>query len=284
MVVTKTSEATAFEDIALEELDIPLKKYRTIWLSDIHLGTKDCQAEFLLHFLKYNDADTIFLVGDIIDGWNLKRGWNHWPVSHSTVLQKLLRKSRKGTKIVYIPGNHDEFLRDYVDYEFGDIYIKHEYIHTLADGKKFLVVHGDEFDYVMLYARWLAHIGNGAYALALTLNRWFNYVRRKLGKPYKSLSATLKHKVKMAVQLISNFEEFIARMGKERGVDGVICGHIHQAEIRDISGVLYCNDGDWVESCTALVENYDGTLKIINWIEEMKLLEKGHKQYQLFGN
>ena len=244
------------------------QRYRTIWLSDIHLGTKNCKAEYLLDFLRQNDSERLYLVGDIIDGWRLKKHW-HWPEAQSTVIQKVLRKSRKGTEVLFIPGNHDEFLRNYVGMNFGDIIVHRDYMHTLADGRTMLVVHGDEFDGVMRYAKWLAYIGDSAYVLALRLNRWVNFVRRKLGKPYWSLSQTLKHKVKQAVQIISDYEVYLAEEARSRGADGVICGHIHHAEIRDIDGILYCNDGDWVESCTALVEHYDGRLEIIYWAEEM---------------
>jgi UDP-2,3-diacylglucosamine pyrophosphatase LpxH len=242
------------------------RPHRAIWLSDIHLGTRGCKAEFLLDFLRANDADVIYLVGDIIDGWALKRSW-YWDQHHNDVIQKLLRKARKGTRIFYIPGNHDEFAREYVDSLFGGITVKSDAVHELLDGRRLLVLHGDEFDGIIRYARWLAVLGDVSYQFALALNHWFNALRRRFGYPYWSLSAYLKHKVKNAVKYIDNFEAVVAREAVSRNLDGVVCGHIHKAEIRDIDGVLYCNDGDWVESCTALVETLDGRLEILHWTD-----------------
>lgn len=243
--------------------------YKTIWISDLHLGTKDSQADLLLDFLRYNDSDQLYLVGDIIDGWQLKKSWN-WKQSHNDVVQKLLRKARKGTEVIYIPGNHDEAARDYTGLNFGGIQIRQEAIHTTADGKRLLVIHGDEFDGVMQYAKWLAHLGDKLYMWALALNRHLNKIRRALGKPYWSLSQFLKHKVKNAVSFITQFETILADAAKRRGFDGVICGHIHQAEIKEYDGILYGNCGDWVESITALVEDNEGNLSIIYWAEAVK--------------
>ena len=248
----------------------PMHRYRTIWISDLHLGTRGCKAGFLLDFLRRNDADTIYLVGDIIDGWRLKKSW-YWPQTHNDLVQKVLRKVRKGARVIYIPGNHDEWLRDYTLLQFGGVEVADEAIHVMADGRRLLVIHGDVFDAVVKHARWLAVLGDGAYTAALWLNRHFNIVRRRLGYPYWSLSAHLKHRVKNAVQYMASFAEAVADEAIRRKVDGVVCGHIHHAEIREISGVLYCNDGDWVESCTALVEHFDGTLELINWIERWAL-------------
>lgn len=242
------------------------RHHRAIWLSDIHLGTRGCKAEFLLDFLRSNDSDVLYLVGDIIDGWALKRSW-YWDQHHNDVIQKLLRKARKGTRIYYIPGNHDEFARDYVDSLFGGIIVKSSAVHDLLDGRRLLIMHGDEFDGVIRYARWLAVLGDMSYTLALTVNHWFNRLRRRLGYPYWSLSAYLKHKVKNAMKYIDNFEVVVAREAAAQGLDGVVCGHIHKAEIRDIDGMLYCNDGDWVESCTALVETREGRLEILHWTD-----------------
>ncbi|WP_300295104.1 UDP-2,3-diacylglucosamine diphosphatase [Ferrovibrio sp.] len=244
-------------------------RYRTIWISDIHLGTRGCKADLLLEFLKYTEADTIYLVGDIVDGWRLKRSW-YWNQSQNDVVQKLLRKARKGATVIYVPGNHDEALRDFIeDYglQFGGIAVQMEAIHQTADGRKFLVTHGDHFDGIVTCAKWLALLGDAAYGFALGLNTWFNHLRRRMGLPYWSLSAYLKHKVKNAVEFISDYEQAIAEEARRRHVDGVVCGHIHHAEIRDIDGILYCNDGDWVESCTALVEHGDGRLEILRWAE-----------------
>jgi UDP-2,3-diacylglucosamine pyrophosphatase LpxH len=247
-----------------------MRQYRTIWISDIHLGTRGCKADFLVDFLRYNDARTIYLVGDIIDGWRLKRSW-YWPQTHNDVVQKVLRKVRKGTRVIYVPGNHDEWLRDYTLLQFGGVEVASEAIHVTADGRRLLVLHGDVFDAVVKHARWLAMFGDGAYTAAIWLNRYFNLLRRRLGYQYWSLSAYLKHRVKNAVQYIASFADAVADEASRRGVDGVVCGHVHHAEIREINGVLYCNDGDWVESCTALVEHFDGRLELINWIERWRL-------------
>jgi UDP-2,3-diacylglucosamine pyrophosphatase LpxH len=244
----------------------PSRRYRTIWISDVHLGTRGCKAEFLLDFLKHNESEYLYLVGDIVDGWRLSRSW-YWPQSHNDVVQKLLRKARKGTKVYYIPGNHDEWLRDYVDLEMGGATLVDEAIHETADGKRLLVMHGDAFDGVVRYARWVALLGDWAYDNVLRLNHHYNMIRRRLGYPYWSLSAYLKNRVKNAVEYISNYADAIAAEARRREVDGIVCGHIHQAEIRDIEGVLYCNDGDWVESCTALVEHFNGQLEVIHWAE-----------------
>jgi len=240
--------------------------YRTIWISDIHLGTRGSQAELLLDFLKHTESKYLYLVGDIVDGWRMKRRW-YWSQAHNDVVQKLLRKARKGTRLIYIPGNHDENFRDFAGRRFGHVVVLRDAVHRMADGRRFLVLHGDEFDGVVLYAKWLATLGDGAYELALSLNRWLNIARRKLGLPYWSLSAFLKHKVKNAVQYISSYENAIVAQARRRKLDGVICGHIHTAELRDMDGITYANDGDWVESCTALVEHFDGRLEILNWAE-----------------
>lgn len=239
-------------------------KYRTIWISDIHLGTPGCQADALLHFLKHNESDTLYLVGDIIDGWQLRKNW-FWPQSHNDVIQKVLRKARKGTQVVFIPGNHDEAARQFAGMTFGDIPIMETAVHVTADGKRFWVVHGDEFDQVVRYAKWLAYLGDTLYNFALTLNRMLNNIRIKLGYPYWSLSQFLKQQVKNAVNFILEFEHALIHEAKHRGYDGVVCGHIHKAEIKQVDGLLYCNDGDWVESLTALVEHPCGKLEIVHW-------------------
>ena len=243
------------------------RRYRTIWISDVHLGTRGCKAEFLIDFLRATESETLYLVGDIVDGWRLKRGW-YWPQLHNDVVQKLLRKARKGTRVVYIPGNHDELLRRFLEINIGQIEVVSEAVHVTAAGKKLLVLHGDEFDAVVRYARWLAFLGDRAYNLALAANHSINVLRRGLGLNYWSLSAYLKQRVKNAVEYISRFEQAVAEAAAKRGADGVVCGHIHHAEIREIAGVTYCNDGDWVESCTALVEHADGSLEILRWVED----------------
>ena len=239
-------------------------RYRTIWLSDIHLGSGGCQAAYLLDFLRHHESDYLYLVGDIIDGGQLRKGW-FWPQAHNDVVQKILRKARKGTQVVYIPGNHDEAARQFCDLAFGDIHVRGEAFHTTLAGKRLWIVHGDLFDGVIQHAKWLAYLGDTAYTAILLLNRWFNRVRTKLGFNYWSLSQYLKHQVKNAVNFISQFERVMTDEARRRGCDGVVCGHIHKAEIRDIDGILYCNDGDWVESLSALVETYDGELKVVYW-------------------
>lgn len=238
--------------------------YRTVWISDLHLGSIGCQAEMLLDFLRHVDCDTLYLVGDIIDGWRLKRSW-YWPQAHNDVVQKILRKARKGTRVVFVPGNHDEFAREYVGLHFGGVEVTEEAVHETADGRKFLVTHGDEFDAIVRYAKWLAMIGDGAYLFLLVLNRWLNRARAALGFPYWSLSAYLKYKVKNAVKFIAEYEEAVAGVVERRGLDGIVCGHIHHPETRQIGKVLYCNDGDWVESCSALTEDHQGNLRILRW-------------------
>lgn len=245
----------------------PLQRYRTIWISDIHLGTRGCKAELLLDFLKYSSAETVYLVGDIIDGWRLRKT-SFWRQSHNDVMQRFLRMAAGGTKIYYIPGNHDEMVRPYCDVQFGNITICDEAIHETADGKRLLVMHGDQFDTVVRHARWLAVLGDHAYRFAMGVNYWMNLARKLVGLPYWSLSAYLKNVVKNAVEYIGRFEDTLADEARRRKVDGVVCGHIHHAQIREIDGILYCNDGDWVESCTALVEHFDGSLEIIYWAEE----------------
>lgn len=249
--------------------------FRAIFISDVHLGTADCQAGHLLNFLRHTDSDYLFLVGDIIDGWQLRRRW-FWNQAHNDVVQKVLRKARKGTHVVYVAGNHDEVARHFIGLAFGGIRIVDEVVHRTADGRHFLVLHGDLFDAVVQRARWLAFVGDQLYIWVLKLNRWFNRLRAHLGMPYWSLSQFLKHRVKNAVSYISDFERAVAVEAKRRHMDGVVCGHIHHAEIRDIDGVLYCNDGDWVESLTALVETESGELRIVRWkeIEELRVVQR----------
>lgn len=245
--------------------------YRTIWISDVHLGTRGCKAEQLLEFLRATESETLYLVGDILDGWRLKKSW-YWHQTHNDVIQKVLRKARKGTRVIYVPGNHDAMMRDYVDLDFGGIAIRSEAVHETADGRRLLVIHGDEFDAIVRYATPLAVLGDRAYNLMLALNHWFNVARQRLGYPYWSLSAWLKQRVKDAVNYIGRFEALVADEARRRGLDGVVCGHIHKAEIRMIDGAHYGNSGDWVESCTALVERFDGSLEIVTWPAERQRL------------
>jgi len=241
-------------------------RLRTVWISDLHLGTPGRQATALLHFLRHLDCEILYLVGDIIDGWQLKRQW-YWPQAHNDVVQKLLRKARKGTRLIFVPGNHDEFARRYLGHNFGGVDVVKDHVHTTVDGRRLWVTHGDLFDGVIQCAKWLAYVGDWAYELTLRLNSYLNRVRARLGLPYWSLSRYLKLKVKRAVSYVSDFEAAVAREARARGVHGVVCGHIHHAEMRTIDGMLYCNDGDWVESLTALVEHSDGRLEIIDWTD-----------------
>src|ERR1700730_9097126 len=243
----------------------PANRVRTLFLSDIHLGSKGCQADQLLDFLRYYDANTIYLVGDIVDGWQLKSGW-YWPQSHNDVVQKLLRKARKGARMIYIPGNHDEFLRDYYGTHFGGIEVVEDAIHVAADGTPYLVIHGDMFDIVIRHARWLALLGDKAYDFAIWINTYFNALRRALGFTYWSLSQWAKLKVKNAVNFIGAFEGALDGEGRGGGVKGVICGHIHHAVVRRQGGFSYINCGDWIESCTAVLEHFDGSFELIKWV------------------
>ena len=245
----------------------PKRKYRTVWISDIHLGTRGCNAAMLVDFLRSIECETLYLVGDIVDGWRLRKGW-FWPDAHNEVVRRVLKMAHRGTRVVFIAGNHDEVLRDYAGMTFGGVELALEAIHVTADRRRLLVTHGDGFDGVVLYARWLAFLGDMAYALLMRANIAFNAIRRKLRLPYWSLSAYMKKRVKNAVQFISSFEEAVAHEALSRGMDGVDCGHIHCAEIREFGGITYYNDGDWVESCTALVEDAHGRMTIVDWVEE----------------
>lgn len=250
-------------EAATPAADTGVLDLRTVWISDLHLGTPGCQAHALLDFLRDVECRTLYLVGDVIDGWQLRRSW-YWPQAHNDVVQKILRKARKGTRVVFVPGNHDEFARRYVTHSFGGVEVVDDCVHVTADGRRLWVTHGDLFDGVVQCARWLAVTGDLAYEFTLKLNRWFNRARARLGLPYWSLSRYLKGRVKRAVSYVGDFERAVAHEAKKRGVDGVVCGHIHHAEMRHVDGVLYCNDGDWVESLTALVEHHDGRLAIVD--------------------
>lgn len=242
------------------------KRYRAIFVSDVHLGTRSSQAASFLEFLKATDAECYYLVGDIVDLWKVRRG-AHWPQSHNDVIQKLLRKVRKGARVVFIPGNHDEALRDFCGQHFGGIEFVRDSMHVTASGQRYLVMHGDEFDIVVRYARWLAFLGDRSYELALWLNNPLNWARRRLGLGYWSMSAFLKYKVKTAVSFIGEFEDSLSQVAARHGADGIICGHIHHAADRVIAGVHYLNCGDWVESCTAIVETCEGEFRIVRWLD-----------------
>ena len=237
---------------------------RSIFISDLHLGTPGCQAQALLEFLRTHSSEQLYLVGDIIDGWQLRRRW-YWPQTHNDVVQKLLRRARKGCRVVFVPGNHDEFARAFIGHQFGGIDVVEHATHVTADGRRLWIVHGDYFDGVIQFAKWLAYLGDNLYEITLSLNRHLNHLRARLGLRYWSLSAYLKHRVKQALSYVMAFESAVASEARHRGYDGVVCGHIHRAEMREIDGTLYCNDGDWVESRTALVEHHDGRLELLHW-------------------
>ena len=241
-----------------------VKRVRALFLSDAHLGMKTIRVGQLVEFLQCHDAETIYLVGDIVDGWRLQKTWR-WPPIYNKVVDLLLAKAAAGTRIIYLPGNHDELLREYLGTYFGGIEFVDRTVHVTARGKTYLVIHGDQFDVVVKHAKWLAHVGDWAYNFALRTNGAVNWVRRRMGKGYWSLSAWAKEKVKGAVSVIGQFEEALTAEAKESGVDGVICGHIHLADMHDRLGIHYINTGDWVESCTAIAEHFDGEFELIRW-------------------
>ena len=246
------------------------RRYRTVFLSDIHLGMRGSRTDFLLDFLRRTECEQLYLVGDIVDGWRLRKSW-YWDAAHDEVIRLVLNMARRGTEVTYIPGNHDEMFRDWLGMELAGVRLQKDAVHEAADGRRFLVMHGDEFDSVVRYAKTIAHLGDWAYDWALVLNRVFNAARRRLGYPYWSLSQWLKRQVKEAVKAIDRFETALAQEARRRGLDGVVCGHIHHAEMRMVQGVLYMNDGDWVESCTALVEHADGRFELLDWARENNL-------------
>ncbi len=245
------------------------RHHRTLFLSDIHLGTRGCQAGLLIDFLNQHSADRIYLVGDIFDGWRLRRGW-HWPQTHNDVVEALLARAHNGARIVYVPGNHDEVMRDYLGTHFGGIEVKQNDVHVTADGRRMLVTHGDQFDVVVMNAKWLAHVGDRAYNFVLWLNTWVNRIRRLWGGQFWSLSNWAKQKVKGAVNFIGDYEQVLADEAKRGGFDGIICGHIHHAKIARVGDMLYVNTGDWVESCTAVVESESGELTLIDWADAQR--------------
>ena len=240
------------------------KQFRTLFISDVHLGSRGAKADFLIDFLRHHEAETIYLVGDIVDGWRLRRSW-HWPQTHNDVVQKLLRQARKGASITYIAGNHDEFLRMFQGVHFGGIVVADRAVHVAADGKRFLIIHGDQFDTVVMNVRWLAYLGDRAYEFAMLANRLIARVRRLFGLPYWSFSSWAKLTVKQAVNFIGAFQDVLTEEARRSEVDGVICGHIHHAAIETFGDISYINTGDWVESCTAVVEHFDGRMEIVHW-------------------
>lgn len=248
------------------------KKYRTIWISDVHLGYKGCKAEYLLHFLQSTDCDYLYLVGDIIDIWSMKRNM-YWPQTHNDIVKAILDKAKSGTRVIYIPGNHDEILRHYQGVTFGNIVFRNEYVHTTKTGERFLILHGDEFDGVIQCGRLATFFGNQGYDFLLYINRLFNYTRRRFGLPYWSLASFVKSKIKNAMQHIENFERAAAYAAGKRSAQGVICGHIHHADIKKVNGIVYLNTGDWVENCTALVETETGVIELLHWSEQYQTVK-----------
>lgn len=247
-------------------------RYRSIWISDTHLGTKGCKAEYLRDFLDHTESDTLYLVGDIIDLWKFKTGM-YWPLLHSDIVQRIIDKAKNGTRVIYIPGNHDEIFRKHAGTHFNGIDIQLNAVHTTQDGRRFLVLHGDEFDSIVIHNKSLAYIGGELYEVLLLINRWFNSIRSVLGYKYWSLSAYLKHKVKNIISFMDNYKHILSLEAQKRKVDGIICGHIHHADMSEMEyGKIYCNCGDWVESCTALVENETGQISIIRWLEDSHIL------------
>lgn len=248
------------------------RRVRTIWISDTHLGTKGCKAEYLLDFLKAHQCENLYLVGDIIDGWQMKKS-AYWPQAHSNVVRRILTLAKRGTKVIYVTGNHDEFLRKYSDNDFGNIHLVDRAEHETRKGQRLLVLHGDEYDVIVRYHKWIARLGDVSYRMLLILNRWFNHARARCGYGYWSLSSYIKHRVKKAVSFISDYEQALASECKRKGYDGVVCGHIHHAEIRTIDDIVYHNCGDWVESCTALIETQSGAIELVHWIDQLHTIK-----------
>ena len=246
--------------------EVSPRRLRTIWISDVHLGTRDSKAEALLDFLRRHESETLYLVGDLLDGWVLRRSW-FWPQSHNDVVQKVLRKARKGTRVVFIPGNHDEFARAYAGHSFGEVEVVLDAMHRTADGRLLWVVHGDAFDPVLTNHRWLVPVAHGF----LSFLRWahiptaWRWIRPLLGRPYRSLAALVKSRANSAMAALGDFERLATSEARRRGADGIVCGHVHVPAMREVNGILYVNDGDWVESCTALVEHEDGRLELVRW-------------------
>lgn len=242
------------------------RTFRSIFISDVHLGTKHCQADLLVDFLESHSSENVYLIGDIIDGWRLKKRW-YWPQAHDDVVSEILRRARLGEKIVYIPGNHDEFVRKFAGQRIENVKVLDRAVHQTADGRRYLVVHGDQYDVVIQNAKWMAYVGDRFYEFALTTNTWLNRLRGYMGWEYWSLGAFAKRHVKSFVNIIGCFENTVSEDVRRLDLDGVICGHIHHAMSRDMNGIHYVNTGDWVESCTAVAEHHDGTLEVIHWTQ-----------------
>jgi UDP-2,3-diacylglucosamine pyrophosphatase LpxH len=242
----------------------PIIHVRSAFISDIHLGSRECRADLVLDFLRHVQMEQLFLVGDIVDIWSMRRSF-YWPQIHNDVLRTILGKTKHGTRVIYVPGNHDEQLRELCGSSFGNLEIHRDYVHTTLRGMELLVMHGDEFDAAVKCSRWLAALGSGLYDVTLGANRVVNALRRRLGYPYWSLAGYLKSRVGNAVKYVHEFERAAAQAARRRGVDGIVCGHIHRPEIVELEGLLYCNDGDWVDSCSALIEDRSGELELWHW-------------------
>ena len=242
----------------------PISHVRSAFISDIHLGSRECRADLVLDFLRHVQMEQLFLVGDIVDVWSLRRSF-FWPQLHSDVLRTLLGKTKHGTRVIYVPGNHDEQMREICGASFGNLEIHRDYVHTTARGMRLLIMHGDEFDGAVQCSRWLTALGSGLYDVTLGANRLLNTVRRSLRLPYWSLAGYLKTRVGNAMKYVHDFEHAAAHAARRRGVDGIVCGHIHRPEIIELDGTLYCNDGDWVDSCSALIEDRSGELELWHW-------------------
>ena len=259
-----------------------VRQLRALFLSDVHLGMRQTRIAQLVDFLRRHDAETIYLIGDIVDGWRLAKSW-YWPSIYNEFVDELLDKAARGARMVVLPGNHDEFLREYLGTYFGEVEFVDRTVHTTAQGRTYLVMHGDQFDVVVAHAKWLAHVGDWAYRTALRTNALINWVRRRLRRPYWSLSAWAKHEVKNAVSLIGRFEEALTFEARETGVDGVICGHIHFADMHDRMGIHYINTGDWVESCTAVCETLEGQFELIRWDAQLPAPVRPKRRRRLLG-
>ena len=257
--------------------------HRTIWLSDIHLGNKDCKTDYLLDFLTKNKADTLILVGDIIDLWSLKNK-HYWPESHNQIIKLLLEQASAGTRIIYIPGNHDSSVRKFVQYNFGHVELHDTYIHTTASGKRILAIHGDQFDSVVCHNRFHAVVGDVGYDFLLFINRWWHLFQKLRNKPYWSLATYLKSKVDKANQAIERFTHAAINHARQQDVDAIVCGHIHHPSIVQDKEILYLNDGDWIENCTCIAEAFDGELSLISWTDRYQEIARNHSLKMVSNN
>lgn len=251
------------------------QRFRSIWISDTHLGSKECKAEYLLKFLNSTESENLFLLGDIIDIWSYRKN-KYWPQLHTDIIRAILDKAQNGTRVVYIPGNHDEMIKNYTGRMFGDVEIMQRHIHTTAEGKKLLLIHGDEFDHLIQYSKILCTLGDWSYTRLLKINQVINFLRRKAGIPYWSFASYLKKRVKSAREHIERFENIVTTEAHRMHVDGVVCGHIHHMEMHMKHNILYCNDGDWVENCTTLVEHHNGKLEILHYSEHTQAIKSCH--------